>query len=228
MRVEADAHLRWRDPARELHQRVRVRQLQGGLLLDLADAREPVRRVPLAVARVDRAAREHPRAAHEALRRIAPDQQDLERVAPAPQDDHGRGLARRRRLARVELGPGLGSVDGHRLTLLGGMDGRCRSTSASRCATGACRSRGATPARWPSASAPRSTSSPRISCAAARGRSPGRSAPRGRTGRCACCRRSRPTTRSRCARCPPTRASAATRSAPASSRPRCGAAPRRR
>ena len=120
VRVEADADLRRCDPARELHERVRVGQLERGFLLDLAHARQPVRGVALALRGVDRATREHPRAAHEALLRVAPDQQHLERVGPAAQDDHRGGLARRRRLSGVELGAGLRSLRGHRLTLAPG------------------------------------------------------------------------------------------------------------
>ena len=50
-------------------------------------------------ARVDRAAGKHPEAAHEALLRVAPDEQQLNvAVAVADEDQRGR-LARRRRLA---------------------------------------------------------------------------------------------------------------------------------
>jgi hypothetical protein len=94
-------------------QRVRAAEPQPGLLLDLAHAREPVGEVAL-LAGVHGAAREHPRAAHEPLGGIALDQEDLERLRAAAQDDHGRRLTRLdRRRAKVELLPGTGPVDLH-------------------------------------------------------------------------------------------------------------------
>ena len=54
------------------------------------------RRLALAVLRVDRAAGEDPRAAHEARRRVALDEQHLERRRAAAQDDHARRQPRRR------------------------------------------------------------------------------------------------------------------------------------
>ena len=74
------------------------------LLLHLAHARGAVRGVARALAGVDGAAGEHPGAAHEALRRVALDEQDLERLRAAPEHDHRRRLARLDRLAAVELG----------------------------------------------------------------------------------------------------------------------------
>ena len=63
----------------------------------------------MVLAGVDRAAREHPGAAHEARRGVAPHEQDLEALGAAAQHDHGRRLARLRRRAGVELlaGPGV-------------------------------------------------------------------------------------------------------------------------
>ena len=105
MRVEADRDHRRRDPAREAHQRVRVRQRDAGLLGDLAHARGAVRGGALAVVGVDGAAGEHPGAAHEPLRRVALDQQHLEPLGAAAEEDHRRRLPRLGRLPRrVELG----------------------------------------------------------------------------------------------------------------------------
>ncbi len=94
MRVEADRDLLRGDPARVGDERVGG-DLDAGLLAHLADARGAM---VVAVLGVDRAAREHPRAAHEALLGIAPHEQDLERVRATPADDHGGRLPRRDRL----------------------------------------------------------------------------------------------------------------------------------
>ena len=71
----------------------------AGLLLQLADRRDAVGRVALALVGVDRAAGEDPHAAHEARLRRAPDEQHLERVGAAAQQDDGRRLARHGLLA---------------------------------------------------------------------------------------------------------------------------------
>ena len=57
----------------------------------------------MALVAVDRPAREHPRAAHEAGVRVALDEQHLERARPAAQHDHGAGGPRLGALAEVEL-----------------------------------------------------------------------------------------------------------------------------
>ena len=73
---------------------------------------------------VDRAAGEDPHAAHEARVRRALDEQDLERVGPAAQQDDRRRLARHGLLAGdVELLAGRGTVDLH------GMKGTFRPMS---------------------------------------------------------------------------------------------------
>ena len=82
-------------------ERRRVDAGDAGLLLELADGGEPVRRVALALVRVDRAAGEDPDAAHEARLRRAPHEQQLERRVAAAQHDHRRGLARDGGLART-------------------------------------------------------------------------------------------------------------------------------
>jgi hypothetical protein len=51
-----------------------------------------VREVALALVGVHGAAGEHPSAAHEALRRVALDEQHLERLRALAQEDHGRRL----------------------------------------------------------------------------------------------------------------------------------------
>ena len=107
VRVEADRHRLRRDPARELHQRGRVAQHDAGLLGDLAHAGGTVRGIAHALAGVDRAAREHPGAAHEALGGVALDQQHLEALAAAAEQDHRGRLAGGRGLAAVQLGAGL-------------------------------------------------------------------------------------------------------------------------
>ena len=80
-----------------------------GLLVELAHRAHAVRLVALALVGVDGAAGEHPRAAHEPRLGVALDEQQLERVAAAAQQDDRRGLARDR-LGRSSLssspGPG--------------------------------------------------------------------------------------------------------------------------
>ena len=70
------------------------------LLLELADGRGGVVRV---LARVIRAAREDPGAAHEALLRVALNEQDLGTLGRVPQQDQRRGLTRLRDLTGIEL-----------------------------------------------------------------------------------------------------------------------------
>ena len=78
---------------------------------DLAHRGGAVRRVALALVRVDRAAGEDPRAAHEARLRRALDHQHLEPVGTTAQDDdRGRLPRRRRHAALVEDRAGLGTV----------------------------------------------------------------------------------------------------------------------
>jgi rubredoxin len=114
VRVEADPHLGRGDPAREGHERVGVGQPQSGLLLDLAHAGRAVGAVVVAVGAVHGAAGEDPRAAHEARRRIALDQQHLHPLTAPAQHDHGRRLARHGRGARVEFLTRRGTFDAHR------------------------------------------------------------------------------------------------------------------
>jgi rubredoxin len=113
VRVEPDLDHRRRDPARELHERGRVDAGDAGLLLELAHRGGAMRDVALALVGVDRAAREDPRAAHEPRRRVALDQQYLERLLAAAQDDDRRRLARLARLSGVQLLPGAGLVGAH-------------------------------------------------------------------------------------------------------------------
>ena len=95
MGVEADLHLRRRDPARELHERRRVGELDRGLLGSSRTAARRCAPSPSPSLRVDRAAGEHPHAAHEARLRRAPHEQHLERSAPPPRSRITRcGLAR--------------------------------------------------------------------------------------------------------------------------------------
>ena len=72
----------------------------SGLLLELADGRGGVVGV---LAGVIRAAREHPGAAHEALLRVALDEQDLGSLGRVPKQDQRRGLTRLRDLTGIEL-----------------------------------------------------------------------------------------------------------------------------
>ena len=81
------------DPARELHERAGVLERDRGLLAQLADRRRAVGVVALALARVDRAAREHPDAAHEPRLGRALDEQHFERLRATAQQDHRRRLA---------------------------------------------------------------------------------------------------------------------------------------
>src|SRR5436190_10128032 len=122
--VEAHHDLRGRDPARELDERAGVGEGDAGLLLKLAHRRDAMRRVALALARIDGAAGEDPDPAHEARVGRPPDQQDLERVGPAAQQDDGRRLARHGLLVRqIEFLVGRGTVDLH------GMKGTFRPMS---------------------------------------------------------------------------------------------------
>src|SRR5919198_468233 len=82
--VEADLRLLRRDPAREGHERAAVWERQSGLLFQLAPA--GLRRS--AVRGVHGPAREHPRASHEALRRVALHEQHLGAGLGVAQNDH--------------------------------------------------------------------------------------------------------------------------------------------
>ena len=75
----------------------------AGLLAKLPDRGDAMRLVAVALMRVDRSAGKHPYATHEARLRRAPDEQHLELLAAAAQQDHGRGLARGRGWAGVVL-----------------------------------------------------------------------------------------------------------------------------
>jgi rubredoxin len=108
VRVVAGPHLGRRDPAREAHERAGVGQRDAGLLGHLPHAGRLV-----FLGGVDGAAREHPRATHEACRGVAPHEQHLERRIAAAQQDHGCGLARLGRPAGVELLTGRRTVDLH-------------------------------------------------------------------------------------------------------------------
>jgi hypothetical protein len=112
VRVEPDLHLARRDPTRERHQRVRV-EFEARLLLCLAH-----RRLGLGLASVHGAAREDPRAAHEARGGIALHQQQLEAGFAVADGDDGGGGARLGDLAGVELLAWRRPVDPHAATLL--------------------------------------------------------------------------------------------------------------
>ena len=88
-------------------------QRQPGLLGHLADRRRPQRRVPLALVAVDGAPGKHPGAAHEARLRVALDEQQLQPLGPAAQEDHRRRETRHGRRAVVQLLAGAGTVDLH-------------------------------------------------------------------------------------------------------------------
>ncbi len=96
MCVEADLHGGGRDPARELHQVARLVEAYPGLLVQLADRGRAVGVVAIALAGVDGAAGEDPHSAHEARARRPAHQQELQLLAAATQQDHGRRLARQR------------------------------------------------------------------------------------------------------------------------------------
>jgi rubredoxin len=95
------------------NERRRVGERDPRLLLELAQRGGPVRLVALSLVAVDGAPGEHPDAAHEARRRVALDEQQLERLARAAQEHDRRGRPRCGRLAGVELCPGLRAVDLH-------------------------------------------------------------------------------------------------------------------
>jgi hypothetical protein len=114
VRVEARRDLGGRDPAAELDQRGRVGEREARLLSDLAHRRGAMRAVALTLVGVHRAAREHPRAGHEARGGIAAQQQHFQRRRAAAQDDHARRLPRLGGSARVELLAGRWTVALHR------------------------------------------------------------------------------------------------------------------
>jgi rubredoxin len=109
--VEADLHLGRRDPAAERHERGRVGQDDARLLLELAHRRGAQGGVALALGAIHRAAGEHPHAAHEARVGVALDEQQLERVGAAAQQDHGGRQARRRHGAGAQLLARTGPID---------------------------------------------------------------------------------------------------------------------
>jgi hypothetical protein len=74
VRVEPDLDELRRDPAAVLDELARVDAGDPGLLAQLAHGGGAMGAVALALARVDRPAGEDPVAAHEALRRIAPNE----------------------------------------------------------------------------------------------------------------------------------------------------------
>ena len=108
VRVEADLHLRGGDPAREPHELVEVAEHDAGLLVQLAHRGSTVGLVAVALARVDGAPRKHPHAAHEARLRRAPDEQHLEPLAAAAQQDHARRLTGSRGRPGLNVSPGPG------------------------------------------------------------------------------------------------------------------------
>ena len=107
---------------------VAVGQRDAGLLVQLAHGGGAVRAVVLALGALDGAAREHPHPAHEARGGIALDEQQLQVALIAAQQDHGRGLAWRRRRPWVVLLARCGAIlDGlraHRSTLPAGLADR--------------------------------------------------------------------------------------------------------
>ena len=105
-------------------------ELDRRLLLQLADRRQPVRAVAVALVGVHGAAREHPHPAHEAGLRRALDEQQLERLPTAAQEDHARRLPRARRRSGVQLLARPGTLGcAHRLTLPVGNLGRMTKTT---------------------------------------------------------------------------------------------------
>ena len=116
--VEPDLDRGGRDPAAERDQRVWVVELDAGLLAELSDRRGAEGWLALALVAVDGPAGEHPRAAHELGGGVALDEQHLEGLGAAAQDDHGRRRARDRLLAGVELLSGAWSLDLHRCVTL--------------------------------------------------------------------------------------------------------------
>ncbi len=80
VRVEADLHLRRRDPARELDERVGVFELDRCLLAQLADRGGAMGAIAVALVGIDGASGKHPHAAHEARLGRAPHEQHLEQV----------------------------------------------------------------------------------------------------------------------------------------------------
>src|ERR687895_659092 len=107
--VEADLDLLGSDPARPLDDVRAVREVDAGLLLELANGRGRV----AGVLGVHGAAGEDPGAAHKALLRIALDEEHLRAVRRVPQDDDRGGLTRLGHLTLVELLAGMGPVDPH-------------------------------------------------------------------------------------------------------------------
>jgi hypothetical protein len=112
-----------RDPARERHERGRVVEGDARLLVQLAHGGRAMGRVVLGVGvpasvsfdDVHGAAGEHPDAAHEARLRRALDEQDLDRVRAAAEQDHARRLPRGDHRARlVQRLSGRRGVDVHR------------------------------------------------------------------------------------------------------------------
>src|SRR3954452_14135862 len=99
--VEADLGLLGRDPARERNEAARVGQRDVRLLRELA----PPGLGRVAVLVVHRPAGEHPGAAHEALLRVALDQQHLRAVSGVAEHDHRGRLPRRVDRAGVQLLP---------------------------------------------------------------------------------------------------------------------------
>ena len=80
--VEAHRHLFGRYPAREFHERVGLREHDPSLLGKLAHRRRSVGAIAVVV--VDRAAGEHPHAAHEPRLLGAPDEQHSQPVSSPP------------------------------------------------------------------------------------------------------------------------------------------------
>ncbi len=91
--VEARADDGGGDPARELDELRGGGQLDAGLLAQLAHGGGAVGAVVLPLGVLDGAAGKHPHAAHEARAGGALDEQQLEALGRAAQQDHGGGLA---------------------------------------------------------------------------------------------------------------------------------------
>ena len=84
------------DPARELDELGGVGQQHAGLLVQLAHRGGAMRAVVVALGLLDGAAGKHPHPTHEARGGVALDQQQLEPVGPAAQQDHSGRLPRER------------------------------------------------------------------------------------------------------------------------------------
>ena len=97
--VEAGLDLGGGYPSREGDELIRRHTVDSGLLAELPDRRRPECILALSLAAVHCSPGKHPGPSHEACLWIALDEQQLERVAPTAQDDHGGSRAGDRLLA---------------------------------------------------------------------------------------------------------------------------------